>query len=48
VLPVLLLDPETGAILKKLSIPARGPTVSAYFDGERAVIATGDRIAWLR
>jgi outer membrane protein assembly factor BamB len=47
-LPVLLLDPETGAILKRLSIPARGPTVSAYFVGEHAVIATGDRIAWLR
>ena len=47
-LPVLLLDPETGEILKKLTIPARGPFVSASFDGESAVIATGDRVVWLR
>ncbi len=47
-LPVLLLDPETGEILKKLAVPARGPIVSAYFEGDRAVLATGDRVVWLR
>ena len=46
--PVLLFHPETGKLLKKLSLPARGSYVSACFDGELAVVATGDRVVWLR
>ena len=45
--PVLLFDPETGELLKRLTIPARGPGVTAWFAGEVAVVATGDRVVWL-
>jgi hypothetical protein len=48
VVPVLLFDPETGQLLKELTIPARGPVVTAYFEGDLAVVATGDRVAWLK
>jgi outer membrane protein assembly factor BamB len=46
--PVLLLDPETGKQLGKVEIPAAGPAVTAWFDGDTAVVATGDRVVWLR
>jgi outer membrane protein assembly factor BamB len=46
--PVLLFDPETGQLLKRLTVPARGPALTAWLDGERAVVATGDRVVWLR
>jgi hypothetical protein len=46
--PVLLLDPETGKRLGRFDIPARGPSVTAWFDADRAVIATGDRVVWLK
>jgi hypothetical protein len=46
--PVLLFDPETGKRLKKLNVPARGPNVTAWFEGELAVVATGDRVVWIR
>jgi hypothetical protein len=47
-LPVLVLDPATGEVLSRIAIPARGPTVTARLDGDHAVLATGDRVAWLR
>jgi hypothetical protein len=46
--PVLLLDPETGKQLGKFEIPATGPAVTAWFEREVAVVATGDRVVWLR
>ena len=46
--PVLLFDPETGELLKCVVLPARGPGVSAHFDGAVAVVVTGAGAAWLR
>ena len=46
--PVLLYDPESGRLLKEIRIPARGPGLTAAFVGEQAVIATGDRVVWIR
>lgn len=46
--PVLLFDPETGKRLARLDVPAKGPAVTAWFDADRAVIATGDRVVWLK
>ncbi len=47
-LPVLLFDPETGKRVGSYEIPARGPAVSAWFDADTAVFATGDRVVWLK
>jgi outer membrane protein assembly factor BamB len=46
--PILMFDLETGRLLGKIEIPATGPTVSVCFDHDRAVIATGDRVCWLK
>ncbi|MBN9120865.1 MAG: PQQ-binding-like beta-propeller repeat protein, partial [Planctomycetes bacterium] len=46
--PVLLFDPETGRRLARFDVPARGPAVTAWFDADRAAIATGDRVVWLK
>jgi outer membrane protein assembly factor BamB len=46
--PVLLLDPETGKQLAKFDIPANGPAVTAWFERDLAVVATGDRVCWLK
>jgi outer membrane protein assembly factor BamB len=46
--PVILLDLESGKRLKTLTIPARGPCVQTVFEGDTAVVATSDRIAWLK
>lgn len=46
--PVLLFDPETGKRLSTIRIPAFGPTVAAWFDGDHALVATGDRICWVK
>lgn len=46
--PVLLFDPESGKHLKTITIPAAGPAIRAHLDGELAVLATGDRVVWLR
>ena len=46
--PVLLFDPESGKLLKTVEISARGPVVTAYFDDDLTVIATGDRVVWIR
>jgi hypothetical protein len=48
VVPVVLFDPETGQRLARFDVPARGPGVTAYFDADAAVIATGDRVVWLK
>ncbi len=47
-LPVLLFDPETGKRLGRYDIPARGPSVTVWFDADTAVFATGDRVVWLK
>jgi outer membrane protein assembly factor BamB len=46
--PVLLFDPETGKELARFDLPAAGPNVTAWFEGDLAVVASGDRIAWLK
>ena len=46
--PVVLLDPENGRRLVRFDIPARGPAITACFEGDHAVVATGDRVVWLR
>ena len=46
--PVLLFDPETGERLQRLDLPARGPGVAARFEGEVAIVVTGERVAWLK
>ena len=46
--PVLLFDPESGKLLRRLDVPARGPLVTAYFGRDLAVVATGDRVVWLK
>jgi hypothetical protein len=46
--PVLLLDPESGRQLACLDIPAFGPVVTTWFEGDTGVIATGNRVVWLR
>jgi outer membrane protein assembly factor BamB len=46
--PVLFFDPETGKQLAKINVEARGPAVTAYFHADTAVIATGDRVVWLK
>jgi hypothetical protein len=46
--PVLLFDPETGKQLARFDIPAAGPHVTAWFERDLAVVATGDRVCWLR
>lgn len=46
--PVLLFDPETGKRLHAFDVPASGPTVTAWFERDLAVVATGDRVVWFR
>jgi hypothetical protein len=46
--PVFLFDPETGKRLARFSVPARGPAVTAWFGTDTAVIATGDRVVWIK
>jgi outer membrane protein assembly factor BamB len=46
--PVLLFDPATGELLKRLTLPARGPGVTAHLAGNTAVIVTGAGVTWLR
>ena len=46
--PVILFDLETGKQLKTLAIPARGPCVQAVLEGDVSLIATGDRVCWLK
>ena len=46
--PVLLFDAETGELLKRLTLPGRGPGVTAHLAGNTAVIVTGAGVTWLR
>jgi outer membrane protein assembly factor BamB len=46
--PVLLFDPETGERLKELVVPGRGPGVAARLTADALVLATGDRVVWVR
>jgi hypothetical protein len=46
--PVLVFDPETGELLRRLTLPARGPVVTAHFDGDTALVVTGAGVTWLR
>ena len=47
-MPVILFDLETGKRLKTLTIPTRGPCVLPVFKGDTALLATADRIVWLK
>jgi outer membrane protein assembly factor BamB len=46
--PVLLFDLKTGERVAQFEIPARGPSVTAHFGADATVIATGDRVVWLK
>lgn len=46
--PLVILDPENGERLVRFDIPATGPAVTACFGRDAAVIATGNRVVWLR
>ena len=46
--PVVILDPENGERLVRFDIPATGPAITACFGRGTAVIATGNRVVWLR
>ncbi|QDU22438.1 outer membrane protein assembly factor BamB family protein [Urbifossiella limnaea] len=46
--PVLLFDPETGELLKRVTLTARGPGVTAHAAGNAAVVVTGAGVTWLR
>jgi hypothetical protein len=48
VLPLLLFDPETGKQLGRYDIPARGPGAAVRFDAGAAIVATGDRVVWIK
>jgi hypothetical protein len=47
-LPILMFDPETGRKLGKIEMPARGPEVTICFERERAIVATGCHVCWLK
>jgi hypothetical protein len=46
--PVLLLDPQTGKVLEQFDLPARGPILQAWFEGDLAVVALSDRVVWFK
>jgi hypothetical protein len=46
--PVLFLDPATGRVRKRIDVPTRGPFATVWFEGDDALVATGDRIVWLK
>jgi len=46
--PVLLFDPETGEVMKRFALAARGPGVTAHLAGNAAVVVTGAGVTWLR
>jgi hypothetical protein len=46
--PILMLDLETGRLLGKIEVPALGPAVTVCFERNVAVVATGDRVCWLK
>lgn len=46
--PVRLFDPGTGAPLRGFRVPATGPAVRAWFDAGALVVATGDRVVWIK
>ena len=48
VVPVLLFDPETGQLLRRYDLPARGPAVRAWFEQDIAAVATGEQVIWLK
>lgn len=47
-LPVLLLNPESGAVMKRFTLPARGPIQTASVRHDSVAFALGDRVVWLR
>jgi outer membrane protein assembly factor BamB len=47
-LPILMFDPETGRKLGKIEMPARGPAVTICFERDRAIVATGCHVCWLK
>lgn len=46
--PVLMLDQETGRLHGKVEIPAIGPVATIYFERNMVVVATGERVCWLK
>jgi outer membrane protein assembly factor BamB len=46
--PVLLLDPETGDVLRTIEVPTRGPAVVAGTGRDQVVVVTADRVVWIK
>jgi hypothetical protein len=47
-LPVLVVDPATGAVRHRLDLPATGPATTVSFTPDAAVVATIGKAYWLR
>jgi hypothetical protein len=46
--PLLFLDPETGRVLNRIEVAARGPAVQVRLDNTQCIVATGDRVCWVK
>ena len=46
--PVVVLDPETGRVRRRLDLPAVGPVLGVHLGPDRAVVATAGKAYWLK
>jgi hypothetical protein len=46
--PVVVLDPETGRVRRRLDLPAVGPALGVHLGPDHAVVATAGRAYWLQ
>jgi hypothetical protein len=46
--PVIVLDPETGRVRRRLDLPAVGPALGVHLGLDHAVVATAGKAYWLQ
>jgi outer membrane protein assembly factor BamB len=46
--PVLVLDPDTGRVRRRLDLPAAGPALGVHLGPSYAVVATAGKAYWLK
>ena len=46
--PVIVLDPETGRVRRRLDLPAVGPALGVHLGPDHAVVATAGKAYWLQ